>query len=413
TPEAADAVAAIMNPPRAGTPPEDLKSPEGAAFLERWTNSVERALEILELYATADQERNLGAVAYDDPIAKQPELVDAATARIYYRQLERALKANHLTAEEAERYITARERLLLALRPGGTEQLGTAVFPGQTLLGYATPVRQWMVQTFAKTSGDRNRYHLDEAYAEASRFGGLVAHGLLTTSLMLASLGRLLPGDTEETLSVRFRAPVAFDDTITPVAYVEEVFEEGRARLSLQAHNQAGTVVCEGEVTIRPQARPEPVLPTPEELPWVRGWASDVAPSVPEVVHDFTAPPSPRLQTLTKPVTDEIVRATRALFGALDPHQLGALLALGTMAMASAESAPGHLLLSAEVAAFGAPIAAGDELTMTVTAPEPHAIRRSKKGAGLPIVPLSIEIVNQRGESVLAGQVVKLMEEAQ
>ncbi|MFQ5893548.1 MAG: aldolase/citrate lyase family protein, partial [Nitrospinota bacterium] len=66
TPEAADAVAAIMNPPRAGTSPEDLKSPEGAAFLERWTNSVERALEILELYATADQERNLGAVAYDD-----------------------------------------------------------------------------------------------------------------------------------------------------------------------------------------------------------------------------------------------------------------------------------------------------------------------------------------------------------
>jgi 3-hydroxybutyryl-CoA dehydratase len=350
-------------------------------------------------------------VAYNDPVTGQPELVDAATARIYYRQLEKAYKAEHLTAEESGRYVTARERLLLALRPGGTEQLGTAVFPGQELLGFATTVREWMVQAFAKTSGDRNRYHLDKAYADASRFGGLVAHGLLTTSVMLASLGRLLPGDTEESLEVRFRAPVAFDDTVAPVAYVEEVFEDGRARLSLKAINQAGTVVCDGEATIRPQSRPEPVVPAPQEIPWVEDWAADVTPSVPEVVYDFTDSASPREQTFTKPITEEVVRATRALFGALDPHQLSVLLALGSMAMASAESSPGHLLLSAEISAFGALIEAGDELTMTVTAPEAKAIRRSKKGKGPPIVPLSIEIVNQKGESVIVGQVVKLMEE--
>ncbi len=411
SPDDAETVAAIMNPPRAGTAPEDLKSPEGAAFLSRWTNSVERALEILELYATADQERNLGAVAYNDPVTGQPELVDAATARIYYGQLERAYKAEHLTNEEAGRYVTARDRLLLALRPGGTEQLGTAVFPGQELLGFAVPVREWMVKTFAKTSGDRNRYHLDKAYADASRFGGFVAHGLLTTSVMLASLGRLLPGDTEESLEIRFRAPVAFGDTLTPLASVEEVFEDGRARLSLKAINQVGTVVCDGEVTIRPQARPEPVVPAPDELPWVEAWAADITPSVPEVVYDFTDEASPREQTLTKSITEEAVRATRALFGALDPHQLSVLIALGSMAMASAECAPGHLLLSAEVSAFGTLIEAGDELTMTVRAPEAKDIRRSKKGKGPPIVPLSIEIVNQRGESVLAGQVVKLMEE--
>lgn len=410
-PEDAERVSDIMNPPRAGQPTEDLKSPEGVEFRSRWINSVERALEILELYATADQERQLGAVAYNDPITKQPELVDAATARIYYRQLERALKADHLTEEEATRYVTARQKLLLALRPGGTEQLGTAVFPGQTLLGYATPVREWMVQAFAKTSGDRNRYHLDKAYAEASRFGQLVAHGLLTTSLMLASLGRLLPGDTEESLSVGFRAPVAFGDTITPVAYVEEVFGDGRARLRLKALNQSGTLVAEGEVTIKPQSRPEPVVPAPKELPWARQWAADVVPSVPDVIYDFTDPESPRVQTFTKPVSEDLVRATRALFGALDPHQLSALLALGAMAMASAESSPGHLLLSAEVSSFGAPVAQGDELTLTVSAPEPSAIRRSKKGQGPPIVPLSIEVVNQEGREVLAGQVVKLMEE--
>ena len=74
------------------------------AFKKQWINSVERALDILELYATAEQDRNLGAVAYPDPVTGQREMVDAATARIYYRQLERALKARQLTDADAARY---------------------------------------------------------------------------------------------------------------------------------------------------------------------------------------------------------------------------------------------------------------------------------------------------------------------
>ncbi|MGH7430046.1 MAG: hypothetical protein ACREJ4_17055, partial [Candidatus Methylomirabilaceae bacterium] len=146
TTEQAARVAEIMNPPRAGERPAAPADPGWAGYKARWTNSVERALEILELYATADQERNLGAVAYNDPVTNQPELVDAATARIYYRQLERALKAHRLTDEEAARYITARERLFLALRPGDALQTGVALFAGQQMMGYAVAVRDWMVQ---------------------------------------------------------------------------------------------------------------------------------------------------------------------------------------------------------------------------------------------------------------------------
>ncbi|MFQ5861114.1 MAG: hypothetical protein ACE5IG_06155, partial [Dehalococcoidia bacterium] len=105
TPEQAARVNAIMNPPRAGAPPPEAKGPAVEVYKARWINSVERALEILELYATADQDRHLGAVAYPDPVTGQPELVDAATARIYYRQLERAFKARQLTTAETERYV--------------------------------------------------------------------------------------------------------------------------------------------------------------------------------------------------------------------------------------------------------------------------------------------------------------------
>lgn len=401
----------VMNPPRAGERPAESTGPQWTAFRARWINSVERALEILELYATADQERNLGAVAYNDPVTTQPELVDAATARIYYRQLERALKARHLTDAERQRYLIARDRLLLALRPGGMEQVGTAVFPGQKVPGCATTVEAWMVQAFARISGDRNRYHLEKGYAERSRFRGLVAHGLFTVSTVLAGLGRDLPAYVLESLEVDFKAPVYFGDTIAPVADVQEVLDGGRAQVRLSAVNQDGKVVCEGRAMLRPHTSTDAVPPPPEELAWLKGWAGEVTASIPATVHDFTDPSSPREQSFSKRVDQELVRATRALFGGLSPHHTSALLAIGAMAMTSAESSPGHLLLNAKVMELGAPIQAGDILTTTATAPPPDQIRRSQKGKGQPIVPIDITVMNSRGEMILRGQVVKLMEE--
>jgi len=102
--EQAEHVNAIMSPLQAGEQPTLTKGPTAEAFKARWINSVERALDILELYAAAEQDRHLGAVAYSDPVTGQREMVDAATARIYYRQLERALRAEQLADAEAARY---------------------------------------------------------------------------------------------------------------------------------------------------------------------------------------------------------------------------------------------------------------------------------------------------------------------
>ncbi|MCI0484713.1 MAG: aldolase/citrate lyase family protein, partial [candidate division NC10 bacterium] len=110
TPEQAERVNAIINPPRAGQRPAEPKGSAADAFEARWINSVERALAILELYATADQERHLGAVAYTDPVTGQREMVDAATARIYYRQLQRALKAKQLSDADVARYRVIPDR---------------------------------------------------------------------------------------------------------------------------------------------------------------------------------------------------------------------------------------------------------------------------------------------------------------
>jgi len=185
----------------------------------------------------------------------------------------------------------------------------------------------------------------------------------------------------------------------------------GKALLRLSAVNQDGTVVCEGTATLRPEKPGDLLATPPEELAWLRQWARDVTPVVPATIYDFTDPATPRQQTFAKTITIELVRATQALFGPLYPHQVSTLLALGTMAMTSAESSPGHLLLTVRVSELRGPIESREELSLVATAPPTDQIRRSQKGKGTPIVPLDIAVNNQRGVAVLKGQVVKLMEE--
>jgi acyl dehydratase len=379
-------------------------------FQAQWVNSMERALEIVELYATADQERNLGAVAYADPVTGQHELVDANKIRVYYGQLERALKAKQLSEAEATRYVGARERLLATLRPRGGEQVGRGFLAGERLEGDAVSVTPWMAQAFAKVSGDRSCYHLDRAYALQSRFHGLVVHGLFTVCHVLASLGRLRPAYAVEALAARFRAPVYCGDSLTPLAQVQEIGEGGQVVLRVSAVNHEGEFVCDGTATFKPEKAGEICATPPAELTWLRHWAQDVTPAVPALVYDFTDPATPRHQAFTQMITPELVRAAAALFGPLYPHQLSPLLALNAMAMASAESSPDHLLLSARVSIFGGPIEPGDQLSLAATAPSPEEVRRLQEEKRVRIVPIDITVVNQWGARILQGKVVKVMD---
>jgi 3-hydroxybutyryl-CoA dehydratase len=47
---------------------------------------------------------------------------------------------------------------------------------------------------FAGVSTDFNAVHMDEEYARTTPFGGRIAHGMLSASLLSAVLGNQLPG---------------------------------------------------------------------------------------------------------------------------------------------------------------------------------------------------------------------------
>ncbi|MBC5810327.1 MAG: MaoC family dehydratase [Candidatus Eremiobacteraeota bacterium] len=103
---------------------------------------------------------------------------------------------------------------------------------------------------FAAISGDNYSVHVDEEYAKTTRFGGRIAHGMLTASMLSATNGMLLqqPGGISVAQTLRFLKPVYPGDTITARSEVVEILvEKRRLRCRTWCTNQRGEIVIEGE----------------------------------------------------------------------------------------------------------------------------------------------------------------------
>jgi acyl dehydratase len=114
-------------------------------------------------------------------------------------------------------------------------------------------VRQHDIELFTELTGDRNPLHYDEEIARASRFGGIVVQGGVTTGLLNAVVAEDLPGPGSVFLHTdwSFRAPVRPGDLITAEVEVLEVRDDKPiSRLRTTITNQEGTVVVEGTALV-------------------------------------------------------------------------------------------------------------------------------------------------------------------
>jgi acyl dehydratase len=100
--------------------------------------------------------------------------------------------------------------------------------------------------------GDFNPLHVNQKFAERSRFGGRILHGVLTSAIMGGPMGMVFHGTAIAYLehNCRFRAPVRAGDTLTTAWTVTEKLPKpehggGIAVLQAQCHNQDGTLVAE------------------------------------------------------------------------------------------------------------------------------------------------------------------------
>jgi 3-hydroxybutyryl-CoA dehydratase len=117
-----------------------------------------------------------------------------------------------------------------------------------------------VIEAFAAASGDRNPVHFDDDYAASTRFGGRIAHGMLTVSFISAILGNDLPGPGTVYLgqTLRFLAPVRPGDHVRCQVEVTG-FEPRRQRAVLTTRAWVGeTQVVDGEATV---ITPEPAFP--------------------------------------------------------------------------------------------------------------------------------------------------------
>ena len=108
------------------------------------------------------------------------------------------------------------------------------------------------IALFAQVTTDHNPVHLDDNYAQKSRFEGRVAHGMLTASLISAVIGGQLPGHGSIYLSqtLKFLAPVRPGDSVYAKVSVTDI-NIAKRRIKLDCLCSVdGKKVLIGEATV-------------------------------------------------------------------------------------------------------------------------------------------------------------------
>ncbi len=121
-------------------------------------------------------------------------------------------------------------------------------------------VTQERVGAFATATDDPQWIHVDPERAAAGPFGGTVAHGFLTLSLVVPMLDEVLPATRRATINygvdrVRFPAPVPCGSRIRGRFWIEDVAEvAGGSQLRIVAtiEREGGEKpVCVAELLVR------------------------------------------------------------------------------------------------------------------------------------------------------------------
>lgn len=128
--------------------------------------------------------------------------------------------------------------------------------PGQVYAGQSRTLDEEAFAMFARVTGDAHPIHYDKAYAQKTRFGERVAHGLLLMSV--TALGATpLSERLEESMVAfveqdgRFLKAVLIGETVRTEFEVEEVRAsrsggQGFVRFAVRALNDLGEVVLAG-----------------------------------------------------------------------------------------------------------------------------------------------------------------------
>lgn len=124
----------------------------------------------------------------------------------------------------------------------------------------AKQVTQDMINRYADAAEDHNPLHVNQEFAKTTRYGGTIAHGMLSVAFIQELMIRTFGKDWLESgsIEVSFMAPVRPGEAITTEAKVMKVTpvegEEAKARIRMQVlclnGNQEKVIKGTTEVTV-------------------------------------------------------------------------------------------------------------------------------------------------------------------
>ena len=138
---------------------------------------------------------------------------------------------------------------------------------GEVLLTPRRTIMEADIGAFAGLTGDFNPLHTDEIYAQATSFGGRIAHGPLLIGMAFGLMSRLdlLDGTALALLGLdwSFKLPVRPGDTVSARVEVLEATRarsgaRGKVSLRIAILNQAEAVVQEGHAKVLVRAADRP-----------------------------------------------------------------------------------------------------------------------------------------------------------
>jgi len=136
----------------------------------------------------------------------------------------------------------------------------------QTYTSPARTITETDVTIFAGLSGDYNPLHTDALFAEQTRFGKRIAHGLLGLSIASGLAARLgfIDGTAEAFLGLdwKFRDAIYIGDTIRVLVRVAQTKQMKRlgggiVSFNIEVVNQSGTVAQKGIWRVLVRSREE------------------------------------------------------------------------------------------------------------------------------------------------------------
>jgi len=129
----------------------------------------------------------------------------------------------------------------------------TADDPGELSVGdrfeFTKTISEGDVRRFAAASGDTNPLHLDDEFAERTRFRGRIAHGTLVGGLVSAALARVPGLVIYLSQDLEFHNPVRIGDRITAECEIVEDLGKNQYRLTTRVVD-GDDVAIDGEAVI-------------------------------------------------------------------------------------------------------------------------------------------------------------------